>query len=91
MAEYVSKATLYNLCQPTGVFRLHVSHIDQMPAADVAPVVHGRWMETPFGYYGRKSYECSCCHADPFWNKNHITVKFPCCPNCGAKMDGGKA
>ena len=38
MDKYVSKSMLYNLCQPSGVFRLHVAHIDQMPAADVVSV-----------------------------------------------------
>ena len=59
------------------------------PAADVAPVVHGRWIEPTRLYYGAKQYECSLCYSDTFWKKHSITEKYPCCPNCGAKMDGG--
>ena len=45
MAEYVSKSTLYALCGQRGITYLHVSDIDNMPAADVAPVRHGRWVK----------------------------------------------
>lgn len=50
------------------------------PAADVAPVVHGRWEN---GY-------CSNCgrHA-PFWSIFSCYYKSNYCPNCGTKMDGG--
>ena len=51
------------------------------PAADVAPVVHGRWIQVD-------STKCRCSHCDiialialyPHGDKNF-------CPNCGAKMD----
>lgn len=39
MAEYVSKSTLYGLCGQRGITYLHVSDIDNMPAADVAAVI----------------------------------------------------
>ena len=61
----------------------------KIQAADVAPVRHGRWIETPRLYYGAKQYECSLCYSDTFWNKHSIYEKYPHCPNCGAKMDGG--
>ena len=56
-------------------------------SADVAPVRHGRWIEPQRLYYGAKQYECSLCWAEEFWDKHGITEKYPCCPNCGAKMD----
>ena len=59
------------------------------PAADVVPVRHGRWIEPSRLYYGAKQYECSLCCSDTFWKKHSITEKYPHCPNCGAKMDGG--
>lgn len=52
-----------------------------MPAADVAPVVHGRWV---FG--GDCCVICSECNEEES-NNNHRNY----CPNCGAKMDGGAA
>ena len=58
-----------------------------MDTADVAPVRHGRWIEPSRLYYGAKQYECSLCYSDAFWKKHSITVKYPHCPNCGAKMN----
>lgn len=51
--------------------------IKNMPAADVAPVRHGRW-----DYYSSTMQECSVC-------KRHTPRhRYTFCPNCGAKMDG---
>ena len=58
-------------------------------SADVAPVRHGRWIEPLRLHYGAKQYECSLCYSDTFWRKHSITVKYPYCPNCGCRMDGG--
>ena len=63
------------------------SFIKNRPAADVALVRHGRWIEPSRLYYGAKQYECSLCCSDTFWKKHNITEKYPHCPNCGAKMD----
>lgn len=65
-----------------------IDMIEDAPAADVAPVRHGRWIEPPRLYYGAKQYECSLCYSDTFWNKHSITEKYPHCPNCGCRMDG---
>lgn len=56
--------------------------IREIPAADVAPVRHGKWVKTNNGvcYW----HECSLCHERQYkseWFSNY-------CPNCGAKMDG---
>lgn len=65
-----------------------IDKIDNIPAADVAPVVHGQWvMSTDRTYMP----QCTNCGAHPF--KGYIpsveevsrTYKF--CPCCGAKMD----
>lgn len=55
--------------------------IQNLPAADVAPVVHGRWIHTK---KGKKCSSCGCLSA--LWDKN-LNSCF--CPWCGAKMDGG--
>lgn len=40
MAEYVDKKHIYDLFEGTnGIVRLHVAEVDNLPAADVAPVV----------------------------------------------------
>lgn len=57
-----------------------------IPAADVAPVVHGRWEH---GYYCYEpATQCSVCKV--CLAKGHRAEKqFTYCPKCGAKMDGG--
>ena len=60
--------------------------IDSIPAADVAPVVHGRWSDAGFGELPKHApygWACSVCGGISF-NNEYIH-----CPNCGAKMDGG--
>ena len=58
-----------------------------MPAADVAPVVHEKWLLDRWPSWPHR--ECSRCKImiprtkevpDPYWQY---------CPNCGARMDGG--
>lgn len=66
--------------------------IQDMPAADVAPVRHGRWLgsEMNFGYcdiiqkeYIAKKYICSECG----YETGDQAKKFVCCPICMARMD----
>lgn len=65
--------------------------VEELPAADVAPVVHGRWVriyedgEPAIGQH-KIGVCCSKCMKMP---KDKIT-ESDYCPNCGAKMDGGK-
>lgn len=77
---------------PEGMFDCEdvVSSVENAPAADVAPVVHGRWV-TPHWHNSDYCYNCSKCggeamHRECQWARNGI---YPICPNCGAKMDGG--
>ena len=72
-----------------GVPLVYWDDIEAAPIVDAVEVVHGRWIESAFLYYGAKQYECSLCHSDTFWRKHSITVKYPYCPNCGCRMDGG--
>ena len=59
------------------------------PAADVAPVVYGRWVSP---HWNNSNYCCNCSecggeamHKEYRWNSKGI---YPICPNCGARMDG---
>lgn len=55
--------------------------VDELPAVDVAPVVHGYWIEHIDSY---ENYcECSVCHYSP----DSPLDETPYCPHCGAKMD----
>lgn len=63
-----------------------------MPSADVAPVVHGHWVNVgPYttlnGEY-KKMQECSVCRAAYVSDGNTPWINHKYCPNCGAKMDG---
>ena len=58
--------------------------ITGIPAADVAPVVHGRWGTGRFNLEtGNYEEQCTRCRN---FSKEYGK---PYCPNCGAKMDGG--
>ena len=62
----------------------NIREINNIPTADVAPVVHGRWV------YGEDvDIQCSVCGADAFTEGDYRQVKSRYCPNCGAKMDLG--
>ena len=54
--------------------------VRDMPAADVAPVVHGKWGDN--GIAGSILSKCSVC------GYNCGASSFSYCPICGAKMDG---
>ena len=52
--------------------------LGRMTAADVAPVVHGRWLcvDTDIEQF----FLCNRCKKKEYWESKY-------CPNCGAKMD----
>lgn len=58
-------------------------HIEQAFDVDAVPVVHGKWNRILRG-----NYECSRCGCSPYYAESIYTLHY--CPNCGAKMDGGK-
>lgn len=54
----------------------------KIPAADVAPVVHGQWIADGDGYHW--TYNCSICA----WKDGYpFNERHNYCPNCGARMD----
>lgn len=57
-----------------------------IPAADVAPVKHGKWIEYQIPHYFKCS-ECKC--TVPYVKAVLIDGKrkYNYCPACGAKMD----
>ena len=62
-----------------------ISDIKDMKAADVAPVVHGRWE-----WLGpnRLVTDCMCGTCSACKVRSKYIVNTMLCPNCGAKMDG---
>lgn len=86
MAEYIKRDTAIRAVMAAkwvdgsdGAMAMEI--VASPPAADVAPMVHGRWIQVD-------STKCRCSHCDiialialyPHGDKNF-------CPNCGAKMD----
>lgn len=63
--------------------------IRSIPASDVAPVRHGRWLEVreievrEKRLFGEHYFLCSNCKS-----RNGLMIHFNYCPNCGSKMDG---
>lgn len=98
MAEYIEREAAIGaiMGEPTEAHypSWYADKIKNIQAADVAPVVHGKWE----GYshsrycgvddYGDPIYRdgvvyyCSAC-------RRKTVVKEKYCPFCGAKMDGG--
>lgn len=90
MAEYIERETMiqaireysgffqYSPSTNHMILKMEVEKVARdLEAADVAPVVHGRWEVDEFGRC------CSAC-------KEYIPDDFApseYCPNCGAKMD----
>ena len=82
MAEYIEREKAYDavmlaVCEKVGQLKATIA-IDLIPAADVAPVVHGRW---------ECGCQCSVCgdRHGPYNSRHKPYYNF--CPNCGAKMD----
>ena len=64
-----------------------IEFVENLPAADVAPVRHGRWMTTDA--YPHHLY-CSVCYKTYAKNAkwvNELDLPTNYCPNCGARMD----
>ena len=57
--------------------------IDSIPAADVVPVVHGRWMDGRCTACGWE--EPDACDFDGYESEPWEHTAY--CPNCGARME----
>ena len=96
MAEYINRevlrdellnisidiSNLYGCGVLEGLDRA-TKRLNEQPAADVAPVRHGKW---------ECNKPCPVCGVDRFKGLDaDIWADWepPYCPNCGAKMDGG--
>ena len=106
MAEYIEREDLlelYRMDDPVLNENGHVplpvirQNIMDIPAADVAPVRHGRWIgcngeivDWDENNPGCPRYSCFCSICKSWLTASDefpVTAYF--CPNCGAKMDGG--
>lgn len=89
MAEYIKReALLDSICYETCGIAFcgatncaFMAKVCSAPVADVAPVVHGRWI------YDKKAQRpyCSVCKGY-FYGATNSPMSY--CPKCGAMMDG---
>lgn len=99
MAEYIERKAALEICAKAYQDRLQMAdycgdtvawninaEIKNIPAADVAPVVHGQWIKYPRAHYFKCS-ECKCIVPYKKAMKMDGERKYKYCPNCGAKMD----
>lgn len=90
MAEYIdrgtaiAKLTALEVAEPNATMTDAKRLLADMPAADVAPVVYGRWT-----HLGGDEWCCPVCGfvitTEGSWDKP--AKKY--CEDCGAKMEGG--
>ena len=96
MAEYIEREALYKIMENwrdahadvddadgCGLLEDVMCEVNAQTAADVAPVVHGRWIPMEMEAALGKGYECSICK-----KSRYGSFKPNYCPNCGARMDG---
>mgnify|MGYP004632785781 CR=1 FL=1 len=67
-----------------------IDALENVPAADVASVVHGRWDDSgrytfPSGNTAVRCTNCDCALTE----SEYRLYEWNYCPICGAKMDGG--
>lgn len=105
MAEYIdrgtaiAKLTALEVTKPSATMADAKRLLADMPAADVAPVVHGVWIpvhESEISGWNPEvagidpigGYICSACKNEAIYDCNDKFVLSDYCPNCGARMDG---
>ena len=91
MAEFIKREAVIDLI--TRRYEnpeICTQEINSIPAADVAPVVHGRWDDSgrytfPSGATAVRCTNCGCALTEREYRLNNWNY----CSVCGAKMDGG--
>ena len=81
--EYISREAALTALQDSDIFNTterQLRAIRELPAADVAPVVHGQWVDN--GIPDSILNGCSVC------GFTCGSSSFFYCPQCGARMDG---
>lgn len=99
MTEYLEKAALVRILRAKAemgrlsecsvCFDNVAKMIEPLPAADVAEVKHGKWIEVQKENIWNDIVpvlECSACGKYTVGTRG-IMTKSNYCPNCGAKMD----
>lgn len=93
MAEYIEREALKKIFidhyadeYPTSLI---LAVIDNVPAADVEEVRHGKWYRHNEKEHGDTCYYCSYCE-EMALSDCMVWELTDYCPNCGEKMDLGE-
>lgn len=94
MAEYIERDALLwfldarkrDTCNGTVSCLQMQRMVERIPAADVEPVKHARWIpvERSDVYFACSYCGCGICTS---WDYDDLEWNF--CPKCGSDMDGG--
>ena len=88
MANYISREAAIEAVKHAWAKGLEPSqYIEILPDADVAPVVHEKWLLDRWPSWPHR--ECSRCKIMIPRTKEVPDQYWQYCPNCGARMDGG--
>lgn len=91
MAEYIEREAAEDAVGEAHLKGLNpLWELRDVPAADVVPVVHGRWDDSgrytfPSGNAAVRCTNCGCALTESEYHLNNWNY----CPVCGPKMDGG--
>ena len=93
--EYISREAALTALQDSDLFNTterQLRTIRELPAADVAEVVHGEWLRYDDDWDSLTTIQCSLCSEEwCFETDDDVSLlNYKYCPNCGARMDGGK-
>ena len=91
MSDYIKKNDVRHLL-------LHndreaaIAQLDELESVDAVPVVHGEWTNRRTWTHDGEWY-CTACDKEItiYMGEKRGNDRYNYCPNCGAKMDGGKA
>lgn len=79
MTEYIEREAAIEAAKHAWSKGLEPSqYIEIIPAADVEPVNHGRWLCVDTD--AEQFFLCNRCKKKEYWESDY-------CPNCGARMD----
>ncbi len=83
MPEYIDREAVFHAMMME--IRPPFAVVRDFPAADVAPVVHGKWEYEPETINTYAVLKCSECG---WWTLDlSIDRAYHYCPNCGARCD----
>lgn len=103
MAEYIEREALREILDGwrdahadvddvhgCGLLEDVICEVDAQTAANVAPVVHGRWIHSRYKDCSEQFelVKCSQCNHEAYAMAFYVRGGNYC-PNCGAKMNGG--